>query len=82
MFISKEAYSPIKTDNRPPIIDKITICLDYSDKLRAIAVGIISKPVISNNPIILIDIAIRAASKIVNMAFTLSGFIPSASANS
>ena len=48
----------------------------------AIAAGIISIPVISNNPTILIEIAITAANKIVNIAFALSGFKPSASANS
>ena len=49
---------------------------------RAIAAGIINIPVINNNPTILIDIAITAAIKIVNIAFALSGFNPSASANS
>ncbi len=48
----------------------------------AIAVGIINNPVISNNPTILIEIAIIAAINIVNIALALSGFRPSASANS
>ena len=48
----------------------------------AIAAGIINIPVISNNPTILIEMAITAANKIVNIAFALSGFKPSASANS
>ena len=48
----------------------------------AIAAGIINIPVINNNPTILIDIAIIPAIKIVNIALALSGFKPSASANS
>ena len=82
VLISNEVYNPINTDKRPPIIDKITICFGLLDKLRAIVVGIISIPVISNNPTIFIEIAISAASKIVKIAFTLSGFMPSASASS
>ena len=38
--------------------------------------------IIENNPTILIDIAITAAIRIVNIALALSGFKPSASANS
>ena len=72
----------MNTDKRPPTIDNMTICLGLFERLRAIAVGIISNPVISNTPTILIEIAMRAASKIVNIAFTLSGLIPSASASS
>ena len=82
VFISREAYRPIKTDNNPPITDSITICLGLFDKLRAIAVGIINNPVISNTPTIFIEMAISAASRIVNIAFTLSGLMPSASASS
>ena len=48
----------------------------------AIAAGMISMPVINSNPTILIDMAITAAIKMVNIAFALSGFKPSASANS
>ena len=58
VLISNEVYKPINTDNNPPIIEKITICFGLFDKFRAIAVGIISMPVISNNPTILIEIAI------------------------
>ena len=82
MLISYDVYKPIHTDNSPPIIEKITICLGFSDKFLAIAAGIINIPVINNNPTIFIEIAISAASKIVNIALTLSGFIPSASASS
>ena len=64
------------------MIDKITICLGLFDKLRAIAHGIISIPVIKRRPTILIEIAMRAANKIVNIALTRFGFMPSASANS
>ena len=48
----------------------------------AMAAGIINIPVINSNPTILIDIAIIAAIRIVKTAFALSGFKPSASANS
>ena len=48
----------------------------------AIAAGIISIPVINSSPTIFIEIAIIAAIKIVNIAFILSGFMPSASAKS
>ena len=72
----------MNTDNSPPTIDNMTICLGLFERLRAIAVGIINNPVISNTPTILIEIAMRAASKIVNIAFTLSALIPSASARS
>ena len=48
----------------------------------AIAAGMISIPVINNNPTIFIEIAMIAAIKIVNTALARSGFNPSASANS
>ena len=48
----------------------------------AMAAGIINIPVINSNPTILIDIAIIAAIRIVKTAFALSGFKPSAPANS
>ena len=79
---SNEENSPINTDSNPPIIENITIFCGLSDKFLAIAVGMINIPVISNKPTILIDIAIIAAIKIVNIALALSGFKPSASANS
>jgi len=66
----------MKTDNNPPTIDRITICLGLFERLRAIAVGIINNPVISSIPTILIEIAINAASKIVNIVFTLSDSCP------
>ena len=62
VFISNEVYNPIKTESNPPITDNITICLGLLDRLRAIAVGIIKRPVMSKTPIILIEIAISAAS--------------------
>ena len=64
------------------ICEKITIFFGLSEIFRAIAAGMINIPVINNNPTILIEIAIIAAIKIVNIAFALSGFNPSASANS
>ena len=79
---SNEEYKPNTTDSNPPIIENITIFWGLSEIFLAIAAGIISIPVINNRPTILIDIAITAAIKIVNIAFALSGFKPSASANS
>ena len=79
---SNEEKSPNKTDKRPPIIENNTIFCGLSDRFLAIAAGIISIPVINNNPTILIDMAITAAMRIVKIAFALSGFNPSASANS
>ena len=79
---SSEENSPIITDNKPPIIENSTIFCGVSDMFLAIAAGIINIPVISNKPTIFIEIAIIAAIKIVNIAFALSGFNPSASANS
>ena len=79
---SKDANNPIITDNKPPITEYITILCGLVDKFLAIAAGIINIPVINNNPTILIEIAMIAAIKIVNIALALSGFKPSASANS
>ena len=79
---SNEENKPIITDNKPPITEKITIPLGLVDMFLAIAAGIINIPVINSNPTILIDIAIIAAIRIVKTAFALSGFKPSASANS
>ena len=78
----KDENKPKITDNKPPIIDNRTICLGVSERFLAKAAGIINIPVINNNPTILIDIAIIAAINIVNIAFALSGFKPSASASS
>ena len=78
---SNEENSPNKTDKRPPITENKTIFWGLSDMFLAIAAGIINIPVINNNPTILIDMAITAAIRIVNIAFALSGFSPSASAN-
>ena len=79
---SNDEYKPNTTDSNPPIIENITIFCGLSEIFLAIAAGIISIPVINSRPTILIDIAITAAIKIVNIAFALSGFKPSASANS
>ena len=79
---SNEENNPKITDNKPPIIEYITIFWGLDEIFLAIAAGIINIPVINNNPTILIDIAMIAAIKIVNIAFARSGFNPSASANS
>ena len=75
---SNEENSPIITDNKPPIIENNTIFVGLSEIFLAIAAGIISIPVINNNPTILIDMAMIPAIKIVKIAFALSGFNPSA----
>ena len=79
---SNEENNPKITDNNPPMIEKITIFWGLDEIFLAIAAGIINIPVINNKPTILIDIAMIAAIKIVNIAFALSGFNPSASASS
>ena len=79
---SSEENNPKITDNNPPIIEYITIFWGLEEIFLAIAAGIINIPVINNKPTILIDIAMIAAIKIVNIAFALSGFNPSASASS
>ena len=79
---TSEENSPITTDNKPPIIENNIIFCGLSEMFLAIAAGIINIPVINNKPTIFIEIAIIAAIKIVNIAFALSGFNPSASANS
>ena len=65
---SKDANRPIKTDNKPPITENITICIGLSEIFLAIAAGRISIPVINNKPTILMDIAIIAANNIVNLS--------------
>ena len=79
---SNDENNPNITDNNPPIIEYTTIFIGLSEMFLDIAAGIISIPVINNKPTIFIDMAITAAIKIVNIAFALSGFKPSASANS
>ena len=79
---SKDENNPIITDKSPPIIDRTTICWGLFEMFLAIAAGIIYIPVINSSPTIFIEIAIIAAIKIVNIAFILSGFMPSASAKS
>ena len=81
VLISKDENKPIITDNKPPIIDNLTICVGLLETFLAIAAGIINIPVIKRRPTILIDIAIIAANKTVKIALTLSGFMPSASAS-
>ena len=82
VFNSKEENKPTNTDNNPPIMERMTICLGLFERFLAMAAGIINIPVISNRPTIFIEIAIIAANKTVNIAFALSGLIPSASAKS
>ena len=82
-----ELAQPLDTHFTPAIahndmIEYTTILCGLVDKFLAIAAGIINIPVINNNPTILIEIAIIAAIKIVNIAFAKSGFKPSASASS
>ena len=79
---SNEVNKPKTTDNKPPSIEYITILCGLEEIFLAIAAGIINIPVINNKPTILIEIAMIAAIKIVNIAFARSGFNPSASANS
>ena len=79
---SNEENNPKITDNNPPMIEKITVFWGLDEIFLAIAAGIINIPVINNKPTILIDIAMIAAIKIVNIALALSGFKPSASASS
>ena len=79
---SKEENNPISIDNKPPAVDNITICTGLLEIFLAKAAGIMSIPVIKSSPTIFIEMAIIAAIKIVNIALYLSGFIPSASANS
>ena len=79
---SNDEYNPIITDKSPPIIDRTTIWGGLFEMFLAIAAGMINIPVINSSPTIFIEIAIIAAIKIVNIAFILSGYIPSASAKS
>ena len=69
---SNEENNPKITDNKPPIIEYITIFWGLDEIFLAIAAGIINIPVINNKPTILIDIAMIAAIKIVNIAFARS----------
>ena len=79
---SNEVNKPKRTDNKPPSTEKITILWGLVEIFLAIAAGIINIPVINNNPTIFIEMAMIPAIKIVNIALALSGFKPSASANS
>ena len=79
---SSEVNKPKTTDSKPPRIEKITIVCGLEEIFLAIAAGIINIPVINNSPTILIEIAMIPAIKIVKTALALSGFKPSASANS
>ena len=79
---SSDVNKPKITDNKPPSIEQMTILCGLEEIFLAIAAGIINIPVINNNPTILIEIAIIPAIKIVKIALALSGFKPSASANS
>ncbi len=46
VLISKDENKPIITDNKPPIIDNLTICVGLLETFLAIAAGIINIPVI------------------------------------
>ena len=81
-LIFNDVNKPTNTDTNPNITEKITICLGLFETFLAVAAGIISIPVIKSSPTILIEMAIRAAVRIVKIALNLSGFIPSASDNS
>ena len=78
LFNSKEENKPTNTDNNPPIMERMTICLGLFERFLAMAAGIINIPVISNKPTIFIEIAIIAANRTVKIAFAFSGLIPSA----
>lgn len=67
VFKYKEQYNPRITEKVPPIIENITIFVGLLLKFLDIAGGIKSKPVISKTPIILIDIAIIPAKRIVKI---------------
>ena len=67
VFNCKEQNKPIITDITPPIMEKIIICFGLLLKFLDIAGGINNKPVMSKTPIILIDIAIIPARRIVNI---------------
>ena len=54
--------NPKNTDNKPPITENIIMPFGLFETFLAIAAGIINIPVINNNPIIFIDIAIIAVS--------------------
>lgn len=74
---SREINRPLSTDRMPPRIENKSICVGLLEIFLAIAAGIISNPVISRTPIILIEIAITPARSKVKMRFAISGFIPS-----
>ena len=71
---SSEENNPKITDNKPPIIEYITIFWGLEEIFLAIAAGMINIPVINNKPTIFIEIAIIAAIRIVKIAFARSGF--------
>ena len=70
-----EVNNPPTTDITPTIIDIKIICIGLFDIFRAMAAGIISKPVISRIPIILIDIAIIPDNRIIYMSSERRGLI-------
>ena len=77
-----EDCKPRKTHATPIIEEIIAIWMGVEDKFREAAAGIISRPVISKIPTILIEMAITLAIKTVKIALAKSGFRPSALANS
>lgn len=70
-----EVNNPPTVDVTPTIIDIKIICIGLFDIFRAMAAGIISKPVISRIPIILIDIAISPDNRIIYMSSERRGLI-------
>ena len=69
---SSDENNPIITDNTPPMIENNTIFCGLSERFLAIAAGIISIPVINNNPTIFIEIAIIPAIKMFRLTNSLS----------
>ena len=64
---SNEENKPNITDKRPPITENKTIFWGLSEMFRDIAAGMISIPVISNNPTILMAAVIAISIKMVGL---------------
>ncbi len=79
---SKDVNNPRTTEAIPAKMAIIIICLGLLLRLRAMAAGIKSSPVINRAPIIFMDNAITAANKRVKIKLEISGLIPSAAAKS
>ena len=79
---SKDVNNPRTTEAIPAKMAIIIICFGLLLRLRAMAAGIKSNPVIKRAPIIFIDNAITPANKSVKIKLEISGLIPSAAAKS